>query len=63
MNLVRAIFFPKSGQGTPPPLPSSSYAPASYGKRSRNLTLEVQIVWKISAFYCYKQKYQNAKNS
>ena len=29
---------------------------SSYGKFSDSLTLEIQIVWKIPAFQCYKWK-------
>ena len=32
----------------------------SYEKFSHSLTLEVQIVWTISAFHCCKGKYGNA---
>ena len=32
----------------------------SYEKFSHSLTLEVQIVWKISAFHYCKWKYENA---
>ena len=33
----------------------------SYEKLDRNLTLEVHIVWKISALSCRRWKYQNAE--
>ena len=33
----------------------------SFEKFSHNLTLEVQIVWKTSAFQCYRRKYRNAE--
>ena len=32
----------------------------SYEKFSHSLTLEVQVVWNISAFQCRKWKYGNA---